>query len=245
MTSLDRNKILVGMVLAGILILPGCGQDNVAELDEPVLRVHDVSHLQVEELDGKINELLSREDLPLRGRVELLDENRMAVNASRYVQDELSAMIEQLHEAGSEETIERPFMIQYWLLRMAKAEGSGDVPDFVMSDLSSLLERFEGYSLSVEDYLETHHAATARMGPVVSGRGARVFVRNAEATEKGVSFQASVQSRGESSRIDFQVNHMLEPGRALVLGKAHDGGEGDQASYQVLVARAEWTDTAD
>lgn len=242
---LDLRKIVAGLVLVGAILLTGCEEDPALSSGEPVLRIHDVSGLQVDSLDKKLNELLSREDLPLRGRVELLDDNRLAVNASRYLQDEITAMIGQLRDQGPMEKIERAFQVQYWILRMARGEGDGDVPDSVHSDLVPLLDEFEGYALSVEDYMETHHRPGGRVGMVSSGRGAHVSTRAAEATEAGMVIQALVSSPGEAGSITYQVNHTLVPGRALVLGQAHDGGYDEQASYQVLVAKAKWTGPAD
>lgn len=245
MSQFEPMRILPAVILASVLLLTACEQSEAPDEAESVLRVHDVSGLQVDELDDKLNELLSREDLPLRGKVELLDNNRLAVNASRYLQDEIDAMIDQLRVSDPAETIEQPFRVQYWFLRMAKDASSEDVPEHIVSDLSPLLERFDGYSLSVEDYLETHHRAASHVGHVSSGRGARVLMRNAEATEEGVVLRARIQSPGEHSSINYEINQELVPGRTLVLGKVHDGGNAEQASYQVLVARAEWTDSAD
>ncbi|NBD95273.1 MAG: hypothetical protein GVY11_02200 [Gammaproteobacteria bacterium] len=245
MTHFSKGSLLVSLGLACALILSACEQSGPSDSTESVLRVHDVTGLQIDTLDEKLNELLSREDLPLRGKVELLDDNRLAVNASRFLQDEIATMIDQLRVLDSRDTIERPFRVQYWFLRMAKDEGSEDVPEDVVSDLKPLLDRFDGYSLSVEDYLETHHRAASSVGRVSSGRGAFVLMRSTQTTAEGIALRARIHSPGQSSSINYEVNHELKPGRALVLGKVHDGGNAEQASYQVLVARAEWTDTAD
>lgn len=245
MNHVDPKRIMPVAMLAVVLLLTACEQSGAPDLEESVLRVHDVSGLQVEELDEKLNELLSREDLPLRGKVELLDDNRLAVNASRYLQDEIVAMIDQLRDYDSSSAIERPFRVQYWFLRMAKGEGGGDVPASVNEDLAPLLERFEGYSLSVEDYVETYHTGTSSVGSVSSGQGARIAVRSAESTKVGMKLRARVYSPGQAASISYEVGHMLVPGKALVLGQVHDGGDAAQASYQVLVARAEWTDSTD
>ncbi len=245
MNHCKSNLRLAAFLMALALMLTACNQSSTPDSEESVLRVHDVTGLQIDTLDEKLNELLSREDLPLRGRVELLDENRLAVNASRFLQDEIAAMIDQLRVSDSTDAIERPFRVQYWFLRMAKDTSSEDVPDDILSDLKPMLDRFDGYSLSVEDYLETHHRAASNVGHVRSGRGTYVSMHSVQATEEGVALHARIHSPGQSSSINYEVNHELKPGRALVLGKVHDGGNDEQASYQVLVARVEWTDSAD
>lgn len=240
-----EKRLVVPVIVSGILMLAACQQTQAPGSEDSVLRVHDVSGMQVDELDDKLNDLLSREDLPLRGRVELLDDNRLAVNASRNLQNEIAALIDQLRDNESANAVDRPFRVQYWFLRMARGEGSSDVPDSIATELAPLVKQFPGYSLSVEDYLETYHTPASRVGGnVSSGKGARVSVRSTESTEEGVMLRAQIYSPGQNSSIMYDVNHTIVPGKPFVLGQVHDGSEAAQASYQVLVARAEWTDTS-
>ena len=225
------------------MLATGCDRSGTAGAEESVLRIHDVSGLQVDELDEKLNDLLSREDLPLTGKVELLDDHRLAVNASRYLQDEIGAMIDQLHEHKPGDAIERPFRVEFWLLRMASGESSGDVPDYLAEALEPLLQQYPGYELSVDDYLESFHGGQAAINHISSGNGSTIRFRRATASDSGIELRARVYGSGSS--INYEVNHTLEPGRTLVLGRAHDGGGAEKASYQILVARAEWTDSTD
>jgi len=242
-----RSKHVAAIVLlAAILPLTACNRADAPETEESVLRVHDVSDLQVQELDDKLNELLSRADLPLRGKVELIDDNRLAVNASRYLQDEIEAMIDQLRDDAPGDAIERPFRIEFWLLRMAPGEGSGDVPAYLADDLEPLLSQYDGYGLSVEDYLESFHTSQASINRISSGTANSISFQSAAASSSGIILRArfSSHSRGQGT-INYEINHTLEPGKPLVLGRAHYGGGADKASYQILVARAEWADAAD
>lgn len=246
MSQFEPIRILPAVMLASVLLLTACEQPGAPDKEESVLRVHDVSGLQVKQLDQKLNELLSREDLPLRGKVELLDESRLAVNASRHLQDEIAAMIGQLRDHAPRDAIERPFRVEFWLLRMAQGETSGDLPEYLRDDLEPLLSQYEGYDLSVEDYLESYHASEASIDRISSGKRTNIFFRRVAAQSSGIVLGARVHSdAGAGSMITYEVNHTLEPGKSLVLGRAHDGGGKEKASYQVLVARAEWTDSAD
>lgn len=246
MSHFDPMRILPAAMLASVLLLTACEQSDAPDVEESVLRVHDVSGLQVKALDKKLNELLSREDLPLRGKVELLDDNRLAVNASRYLQDEIVTMIDQLRDHAPGDAIERPFRVEFWLLRMAPGETSGDLPGYLSDELEPLLSKYEGYDLSVEDYLESYHASQASIDSISSGKATEIYFRRAATSNSGIVLGARVHSRaGTGDMITYQVNHTLEPGKSLVLGRAHDGGGAQKASYQVLVARAEWTDSAD
>lgn len=245
MSRLDPKRVVAVVLLVAILPLTACNQADAPETEESVLRVHDVSDLQVKDLDDKLNELLSREDLPLRGKVELIDDNRLAVNASRYLQDEIVAMIDQLRDDAPGDAIERPFRIEFWLLRMAPGEGSGDVPAYLADELEPLLSQYQGYALSVEDYLESFHTSQASIDHISSGNESRIIFRRAVASRSGIFLRARFNSySGGQSVINYEINHTLEPGKPLVLGRVHDGGGADQASYRVLVARAEWADAA-
>lgn len=245
-----HTRLMAVATLAFTMLLTGCEQTGVSdENEEPVLRVHDVSDLNVDQLDEKLNELLSREDLPLRGKVELLDDDQLAVNASRYLQDEIAAMMEQLRNRAPADAIQRPFRIEFWLLRMARdtEEGAGDVPEYVAEDLEPLMARYEGYELSVYDYLESFHSGIATVDDISSGKQTRVNFARIDSSTDEILIDANVYAHGEpgAGLIDYHINHSLTPGKALVLGRAHDGGRAEHASYQVLVARAEWTGLAD
>ncbi|NBB92525.1 MAG: hypothetical protein GVY32_05065 [Gammaproteobacteria bacterium] len=252
MNPVKSRRLLVGLLVALSLALVGCELDRPPRADTSaeeasVLRVHDVSDLQVEGLEGKLNELLSREDLPLRGRVELLDDGRLAVNASRHLQDEIAGMIEQLRESVPADIVERPFRIEFWFLRLAPGESSGDLPAYLADELAPLVAQYEDYGLSIQDYLESHHSSASSMRSIYSGSGALVRFRRVVPTEQGILLNASTQSDSAAGRrsIIYEIDHVLQPGKSLVLGRAHDGGDAGKASYQLLVARAEWTDEAD
>ncbi len=251
MGRFTTRVLTAGIAIACLLLLAACEPSGTPVSEEPMLRIHDVSGLRIESLDDNLNELLSREDLPLSGKVELLDENRLAVNASRYLQDEIAQILDELREQAPADAVQRPFRVEYWFLRMAKTESSDDVPGYIADDLQPLLANYEGYSLSVEDYLESFHSGSSSIDHISSGMRTNIFFRKVGSTRDEVMLNAHASARsGELGRsnpgiIRYAINHTLEPGKPLVLGRAHTGGSAGETSYQVLVAFAEWSDATD
>jgi hypothetical protein len=210
------NLTLVACAMIFASVLSGCGQHENAGPDDAVLRVHDVSGVNVEQLDSKLNELLSRDDLPLRGKVTLLAEGRLAVNASRFLQDEISAMVEQIRDQHPINGIQRPLRVEFWLLRMAKDSGTTDVPVHQSNVLEPLLAEYEGYGLPVYDYLESFHSGIASVDHIRSGQGTSVYFGKIAASEDGIEMAARVVARSSSKyTIDYRTNHQLQPGKLL------------------------------
>jgi hypothetical protein len=231
------------------LLVAGCVDvtSTPDDLDQPELRVHDVSGLNVENLDSNLNTLLRREDLPLRGEVRLLDDHRLAVNGSRRLQREIERILDDLKNGpvGVETVVSRPFRIQYWLLQMTREETAEDLPAGLDAVVEPMAEEFPGFKFRVQDFMESYHDGPATFGNLSSGAGTRVHFRNLGMAEEGVRLHAQINAlaaREGHPGVVYQVTQSLQPDQALVLGRAHGGGQGEEAVYQVLIARMEWTD---
>lgn len=236
-------SLLLVMLLVGCVDVTGPSDDK----DQPTLRVHDVSALNVERLDRKLNQLLGQEGSPLRGKVELMDDNRLAVNGSLALQHEIERLLEELGNdwESTTEVVVRPFRIQFWLLQMSKQEALEPLPADLDEVVRPIAREFPGFDVTVQDFIESFHVGPARMQRLQSGAGTLLVLRGLQPTVDGVAVHARVQARPPNetgSQIQYQVNQTLQPGKALVLGRAHGGGMGEEATYQVLIARMEWTD---
>ncbi len=239
--------MILSLVLA--LFLAGCVDvtSTSDDLDQPELRVHDVSGLNVEDLDNNLNELLRREDLPLRGEVRLLDDHRLAVNGSKRLQREIERILDDLRNGpmGPEAGTSRPFRVQYWLLQMSREEDGEALPAGLDAVVEPIAREFPGFEFRVQDFLESYHDGPATMRNLTSGAGTRLHYRGLQIVEDGVRLHAQVNalppSEGQRPPA-YYVDQRLQPDKALVLGRAHGGGQGEEAVYQVLIARMEWTD---
>ncbi len=239
--------LILSLTLA--LFLAGCVDvtSSPDDPDQPQLRVHDVSGLEVEHLDSTLNMLLRREDLPLRGQVQLVNDNHLVVNGSERLQREIERILDDLRNGPmtAETGVTRPFRIQYWLLQMTREESGETLPAGLDVVVEPISREFPGFEFRVQDFIESYHDGPATLRNLSSGAGTRVHHRGLQVVEDGVRLHAQVNALpvGEGQRPPaYHVDQRLQPDKALVLGRAHGGGQGEEAVYQVLIARMEWTD---
>ena len=248
MKSFD-NKFKIVLLLLPALMLAACADktEPSEENEAPALRIHDVSDLNVEELDLKLNDLLAREDLALRGQVELIDEFRLAVNGSVRLQREIASILDDLRNgpAAPDQAKKRPARIQFWLLTMSPEAPQQALPAGLDDVVEPIRSEFPGFEFEIQDFVEVFHETGSTIHNVRSGAGTRIMMRNVSTRETGLMLNGQLTAPGvldESGSIQYQVNQTLEPGKALILGRAHGGGRGEAAVYQVLIARMEWID---
>lgn len=235
------------LLLLGLIAACDSGREDL-DLEEHVLRIHDVSGMQVEALDHKLNILLSREDLPLRGQVELVDDSRLAVNASQKVQREIAGILADLGSAAStgQEMPGRDYRVQFWLVKMSYGAGEHPLPAGLDEVLAPVAEEFSGFGFQIQDFVESYHGEGISYGSIQSGAGSTVAFRRLRVADDGVhatvSFRGIPAVNGSSNRVNYEVDRRLRPGQPLIVGRAHGGGMGEEAVYQVLIARMEWAD---
>ncbi|MCC5865564.1 MAG: hypothetical protein JJU31_10630 [Wenzhouxiangella sp.] len=240
-------KLLSPLLL--VALLAGCvdftGPSDRSE--QPVLKIHDVSALNVERLEHKLNELLGQQEGLLHGQVQLMDDNRLAVNGSPRLQGEIERMLTDLRGVPDtgDQFVNRPFRIQFWVLKMSRNGPQEALPAGLEELIEPIAREFAGFEFAVQDFLESFHSGPVRFHNLQSGAGTSVQLMGVNPTDDGVKVRAQVRARPASAQgiqVSYQVNQRLVPGMPLVLGRAHGGGQGEEATYQVLVARLEWTD---
>ncbi|TVS10140.1 MAG: hypothetical protein EA419_11390 [Wenzhouxiangella sp.] len=242
---------IAGLMLAAALIMTMTACDlrrDGAGDNEHVLRVHDVSNLQSDQLDVKLSLLLASDDLPLRGNVRVIDQGRLAVNGSRYLQDQIARLLADLDQIESSDAaaIERDFRLQFWLLTLVLERDDDALPP-VIDDLADVIrDQFPQHGIRVHDFIETFGGGSTQHVHLVSGGGTNVSLSPLRLLEDGAHISGRIfarapeDARGQSAT--FNLNRTIRAGQTLMLGRSHGGTIDDQAFYQVLVARMDWTD---
>lgn len=243
MTLIEKPARNLFLCLFSAMLLAGCietGDRSVST--EHVLRVHDVAALNIDELDMKLNDLLSSEDLPLTGQVELMDEHRLAVNGSEHLQNQIERILAEL--AGdaepARESEDREMQFRFWSLTLSGEDSQAPIPAELEQIRETLLAEFPGLKLTVADFGEFFIWPGSR-GHFRSRAYTNVHVRALETTEQGVRTQADFQFGHSLSSNRFEINRQLRPGEPLVLARTLVEG-GSDPSYQILVARMDWVD---
>lgn len=250
MTATDSFRIAALMAAAALIVtMTACDlhRDGAGD-EEHVLRVHDVSQLQIDELDTALSALLLREDLPLRGTVERIDQGRIAVNGSELLQTQITRLLADLAEVefGNIAEIERDFRLQFWLLTLAPEREDDALPPAI-DDLADVIrDQFPQHGIRVRDFIETFASNSMVNLNLSSGRGTSVWLSHVRLQSDGVQMTGRVHTlspqdaRGGSSV--FNISRHLRAGQPLVLGRAHGGSVDEQAIYHVVVARMDWND---
>ncbi len=242
---------LAGLVATTAIILAVTACDLRRDGDraeEHVLRVHDVSHLQIEELDAPLRELLKGEDFPLRGTIERIDQRWLAVNGSELLQEEIARLLTDLGETrnGGNATVDRDFRLQLWLLTLLPDRDDDELPRTIESLAEVVRHQFPKYGIQVSDFVETFGSNSMASLNVTSGGGTQVFLRPLRLTSDGAHITGRVQARpprdAQAQFSTFDISRNLRAGKPLVLGRKHGGTLDEQAFYQVVVARMDWND---
>lgn len=242
MTGLFLAVALLSMLAACDLRRDGAGDA------EHVLRVHDVSHLQSDQLDVKLSLLLGSEDLPLRGNARMIDQGHLAVNGSQYLQDQIAHLLTDLAEVeiGDNGALERDFRLQVWLLTLAPEREDDRLPPMIEDLADVIRDQFPQYGIRVSDFIETFGSGSMQHVHLVSGGGTNVSLTPLRLLQDGAHVSGRIfarapdDARGQSAT--FNINRTIQAGQTLMLGRTHGGTIDDQAFYQVLVARMDWAD---
>lgn len=244
-----NRKIMVAFSLLLMLALSGCdlGEDESSD-EKHVLRVYDVSALQVEQLDSTLDLLLDTENQPLRGRVELIDETRLAVNGSIQVQEEIERLLASLEVPGSKEeaALEREYRLQFWRLGLSPQHNDQSLPAGLEPVSDAISAHFPDHGIQVHDFVETFGSTSGNNLNLNSGAGTRVHLRSLKLRPGGAHVIARISAEPPPNTtgeiLQFSVNRDLPAGQPLVLGRLQSGLENDLPVYQVLVARMDWND---
>lgn len=244
MTTAPGRTLMIGLLgLTACLMLAACDRPQQQDSETTqVLRVHDVSALDVEHLDSKLNGLLHREDLPLKGQVELMDDRRLAVNGSEHLQTQIERILFELGnlEASGESMIDREVRLQFWVLSLSESEPRAPLPSSLESIGDSIVAEFPDLNLNVEDFGEFFQWSGSS-GHFRSGTGTVFHIRRLEASEDGAQTQARVNLSPNIGGHSYEINRILRPGEPLILGRARVGSE-PEPRYQILIARMDWLD---
>jgi hypothetical protein len=248
------NRFLPTVLVAAFFALAGCQSDpaatggpDAAGDSPPILRVHDVSRLDAENLDHNLNDLLSRQDLPLRGQVRLLDEGRLAVNAPPYVQEQIAGILTELQVDTAPEPLAESaaYRVRFWIVRMVAGSDSEHVPVPLARILDELRPDFPGFGSSVQDYMETYHYSEERGLTHITGAGSQISFRQARPLAQGIHLHLSIRAVPSNDGLRqsmYQVNRELLDGQPLVLGKVFGGLDDGLPSYQLVIAQADRLD---
>ena len=246
-TTKSGAQFLSGLLPSVILIvvlslmLAGCDRSARQDIDNtPVLRIHDVTALNVEDLDAKLNDLLNREDLPLKGQTELMNDRRLAVNGSEHLQTQIARILDELSDidAPGATVSDREVRLQFWLLSLSEAEAHAPLPASLENIGETISSEFPGLNLIVEDYGDFFHWPGSSI-TFRSGTGTQFHLRPFQTSEEYAQLRASILMPRHLGGNRYEINRKFTPGQALVLGRSRVGGEAE-SRYQVLVARMDW-----
>jgi len=228
--------------------LTGCQSESA---DEPMLQVHDVVGIEQKNLEEQLNQLLQREDLALKGRVSLLENDRLAVNGPARLQAQISEILGELRSASrsSASLTDGTYRVRYWLLTMEMGEQTAALPEPLQALLPSLQDEFPGYAIKVGDFMESYHfEPQTRFMNISSGAGSRMTIMSARPTINGLELSFELWARAvydDQMATRYDVNRLLVDGRPLVLGRTFMVAEEEQPAYQVLLAQADLIDAQD
>lgn len=250
MTAIHSFRIAALMAAAALIVtITACDlrRDGAGD-EEHVLRVHNVSHLQSDQLDVKLSLLLASDDLPLRGNVRMIDQGRLAVNGSRNLQDQIARLLAELDQIESADATatERDFRLQFWLLTLVPGRADDDLPPVIDKLADIIRDQFPQHGIRVQDFIETFGGGSTQTVHLVSGGGTNVSLTPLRLLEDGAHISGRIfarapdDARGQSTT--FNLNRSLRAGQTLMLGRSHGGTIDDQSFYQVLIARLDWTD---
>ncbi|MFU8831818.1 MAG: hypothetical protein ACNA7J_06630 [Wenzhouxiangella sp.] len=244
MFALPRiNSIRITFTLVLVATMTACDPGpHDEETSVHSLRIHDVSGLQIEGLDLKLNDLLGRADLPLRGQVELLDDFRLAVNGSEHLQKQIERILGELGalEAPDAITPEREARLQFWILSLSEAVPHAALPASLQNIDDIVTSEFPGLNLNIEDFGEFFQWPNSTSS-FRSGTGTHIFIRPFQTTEEGAHIHATIQLAGPLGGNRYEINRKFVPEQALILGRSRVGRD-SEPFYQVLVARLDWAD---
>ncbi len=229
-----------------VSMIIGC---QPTEDDDHVLRVHDVSGLQQRDLDDRLNNLLDREDLALKGRVTLIEQDRLAVNGPEFLQQQIAGILDELRRSESDSALDNTtYRVRYWILNMHRGEQEETLPGPLSSIAPSLSAEFPGHAFSVTDFMESYHFGASRNQNLVSGAGSRARLYRAQPTSEGLktNFIFNAPTIGEASQVpQYEVNRLLIDGQPIVLGRTFGLDASGQPVYQLLLAQADLTESRD
>jgi len=155
-----KKLVNVLITLCLVTMILGC---QPTEDDKHVLRVHDVSGLQQRDLDDRLNNLLDREDLALKGRVTLIEQDRLAVNGPEFLQQQIAGILDELRGSESDSALDNTtYRVRYWILTMRRGEQTEDLPAPLSSIAPSLEAEFPDHALSISDFMESYHYGASR-----------------------------------------------------------------------------------
>ncbi|MGY6553535.1 MAG: hypothetical protein ACXIUM_03330 [Wenzhouxiangella sp.] len=248
MTHRSRlTRLALGILL--LAALAGCDlRPERTDETAHVLRVHDVSQLQVDELESTLNLLLGSDSLPLRGHARMIDQSHLAVNGSEHLQDQIARVLAdlQLIETRDDSVVDRDFRLQFWLLTLAPEGNDVPLPPTIEELADVIRDQFPQYAIRVSDFIETFASNSMPNLNILSGPGTNIFLSPVRLQSDGVHVTGRVQARAprgaHGGLATFNISRKLLAGQPLVLGRAHGGSLDERALYQVLVARMDWND---
>lgn len=238
-----KKLVSILITLCLVTMILGC---QPTEDDRHVLRVHDVSGLQQFDLDNRLNDLLNRDDLALKGRVTLIDQDRLAVNGPEFLQQQIAGILDELRGSETDSALENAtYRVRYWILTMRRGEQEETLPGPLNSIAPSLSAEFPGYTISVTDFMESYHYGASRHQNLASGAGSRIHLNLAQPTSDGLkmSFALDGPIREATQVPHYEVNRLLIDGQPIVLGRTFAVDESGEPVYQLLLAQADLTES--
>jgi|GEM_PF-7117976 len=240
MTKIFRFSLILFLTT----MILGC---QPSEDENDVLRVHDVSGLQQRDLDDRLNNLLDREDLALKGRVTLIEQDRLAVNGPEFLQQQIAGILDELRGSEIDSALENAtYRVRYWILTMRQEEQKEDLPGPLSSIAPSLEAEFPGYAISVSDFMESYHYGTSRHQSIESSAGSRAHLTRMQPMARGLvaSFELIAPRLGEAVGTPrYNVNRLLVDGQPIVLGRTFAVDASGEPIYQLLLAQADLTES--
>ena len=130
--------------------------------------------------------LLDREDLALKGRVTLIEQDRLAVNGPEFLQQQIAGILDELRGSESDSALDNTtYRVRYWILTMRRGEQTEDLPAPLSSIAPSLEAEFPDHALSISDFMESYHYGASRNQTIESSAGGRAQLYRIAANDSG------------------------------------------------------------